>query len=86
MYINEADVKKIFNEILLIKKKILIITCFSQQTIINKIFAFLLGHSQPHDDTVLFPKTENEIFNEFFLKVKEINCYLFKIIVSETKN
>ena len=86
MYINEEDVKKIFNEIMLIEKKILIITCFSQQTIINKIFAFLLGHSQPHNDTVLFPKKENEIFNEFFSKVKEINCYLFKIIVSETKN
>jgi hypothetical protein len=85
MYIEEYNIIKIFNNIKLRNKNIIVITCFSQQTLINKIFAFLLGHSKPHDDTVLFPKMENKIFNEFFIKIKEVNFYLFKIIVSKSK-
>ena len=85
MYIQEKDVEKIFNEIISMDKDITVITCFSKQTFVNKIFAFLLGHSNPHDDTLLMPDKENKIFHEFFKKEKELDFFLFKIIVSKTK-
>lgn len=85
MYINEKEVLKIFNELNEKKKKIFVITCFSKQTIINKIFAFFLGHSNPHEDTVLTPEKENYIFKKNFNTRKEIDLFLFKVILSNTR-
>ena len=86
MYIDENEVKKIFNYLNSLEREITIITCFSQQTLVNKVFGYLLGHPNPHEDTVLFPDRENEIFKKYFIKKKELNFYLFKLIISKSKN
>ena len=76
MYIDENEVKKIFDYLNSLDREIIIITCFSQQTLVNKVFGYLLGHPNPHKDTVLFPDRENEIFKKFFIKKKRIK-FLF---------
>ena len=86
MYINKYEVEKIFSFFKKKNKKILIISCFSNQTIFNKIFAFLLGHKNPHKDTVLLPQTEEQLISNFFKIEKSINFFLFKVILSSTKN
>ena len=85
MYLKKKDVKKIFkycNK----QKDITIITCFSKQTIISKIFATILNHKNPHKDTKLKPKDEELLIKFFFNIKKTFNFYLFKIIVANVKN
>ena len=85
MYIKENDIRKIFSHFSKFKK-ITLIACFSNQTIINKIFAFLLGHSDPHKDTVTLPKKEDELIKKFFCVKKSLNFLLFKVILAKVKN
>ena len=85
MYIKEKDIRKIFYH-LLKSRKITIIACFSNQTIINKIFGFMLGHSKPHKDTKTSPKKEEELLKNFFYIHKYLNFFLFKVLVAKVKN
>jgi 2-polyprenyl-3-methyl-5-hydroxy-6-metoxy-1,4-benzoquinol methylase len=85
MYIRKKDIKKIFRYLLKFKK-IIIIACFSNQTIINKIFAFMLGHFNPHKNTNTCPKKEEELLKKFFYIDKSLNFFLFKVLVAKVKN
>jgi hypothetical protein len=85
MYIREKDIKKIFRFFFKLKK-ITIIACFSNQTIINKIFAFMLGHFNPHKNTKTCPKKEEELLKKFFYIDKSLNFFLFKVLVAKLKN
>jgi|688.fasta_scaffold27712_6 hypothetical protein len=85
MYIQEKDIRKIFYHFLKFKK-IIIIACFSNQTIINKIFAFILGHPRPHKDTRTSPLKEEELLKKFFYIYKSLNFFLFKVLVAKVKN
>ena len=63
------------------RKKILILSIFSKQTVINKLFAYLLGHKEAHDDTIISPKIEREILINNFKLLKNYNFYLFEILL-----
>ena len=85
MYIKEKDIRKIFYHFIKFKK-ITIIGCFSNQTIINKIFAFMLGHPNPHKGTKTSPQKEEGFFRKFFYIEKYLNFFLFKILVAKVKS
>lgn len=85
MYVKNKDIRKIFRHFQK-SKKIIIITCFSNQTIINKIFAYILGHPRPHEDTKTTPKKEQYLFKKFFILKKNLNFFLFKVLVGNVKN
>ena len=48
---------------------------------INKLFAYLLGHKEAHDDTIISPKIEREILINNFKLLKNYNFYLFEILL-----
>jgi hypothetical protein len=83
--IKEKDIRKIFYHFIKFKK-ITIIGCFSNQTIINKIFAFMLGHPNPHKGTKTSPQKEEWFFRKFFYIEKYLNFFLFKILVAKVKS
>jgi 2-polyprenyl-3-methyl-5-hydroxy-6-metoxy-1,4-benzoquinol methylase len=83
--IKEKDIRKIFRHFHKFKN-ITIITCFSNQTIINKIFAYLLGHPMPHEGTKTSPQKEQHLFQKFFYIEKYLNFFLFKVLVGKFKN
>lgn len=85
MYINENEIKKIFYHFSNFKK-IRIIACFSNQTVINKIFASILGHSEPHKDTKTPPHKEEQLLRKVFYVYKNYNFFLFKVLVAKVKN
>jgi len=78
--LKSKHIKLIF-EFLKKKKNIYIISVFSKQTIINKIFAFVLGHKDAHGDTKTFPEDEKKILLENFKLLKSYNFLLFEILI-----
>jgi hypothetical protein len=67
-------------------KNLEIIVAYSTQSIINRVFAVLLGHSNAHNNTLSSPKKEREVLlSQCYLK-KEINYLnLFKIMMLKFK-
>jgi hypothetical protein len=67
-------------------KNLEIIVAYSTQSLMNKVFAFLLGHSNAHDNTNSSPQREREaLLNQCYL-IKEINYFnLFKIMLLKFK-
>ena len=85
MYVRENDIKKILTHFASFKK-ITIISCFSNQTIINKFFAFILGHPNPHEDTKTPPQKEEKLLKNFFRVEKSLNFFFFKVLVLKVRN
>ena len=81
--INKKEILEIIN-FLKKKKNIKIISVFSTQTFLNKLFAFILGHSEAHKDTKLRPDEEYNLLKNNFKIIKLRNYYLFKIFVLKT--
>jgi purine-nucleoside phosphorylase len=67
-------------------KDLEIIVVYSTQSIVNKVFAFFLGHVDAHNNTVTTPEEERELLlNQCYL-IKEINYLnLFRIIMLKFK-
>ena len=62
-------------------KNIDVIVAFSTQGILNKIFAFILGHKDAHYGTKTKPIEEEKILLEECDLIKKINFFgLFKIL------
>lgn len=78
--LKSKDIKLIF-EFLKKKKNIYIISVFSKQTIINKIFSYVLGHNDSHADTKTFPEDEKKIFLKNFKLLKSYNFLLFETLI-----
>mgnify|MGYP001199375599 CR=1 FL=1 len=76
--------KNEFNEIIKFlkkKRKIQIITAFSKQTFINKLFAVILGHKDAHDGTLTPPEIEKKTFLKNFSIMKKYNFYVFEVLL-----
>jgi hypothetical protein len=67
-------------------KNLEIIVVYSTQSIVNRIFAFFLGHGNAHNNTVTTPEVERELLlNQCYL-INEINYLnLFRIIMLKFK-
>lgn len=67
-------------------KNLEIIVVYSTQSILNRLFAILLGHTNAHNNTITSPKKERELLlNQCYL-IKEINYFnLFKIMLLKFK-
>ena len=67
-------------------KNLEIIVVYSTQSIVNRIFAFFLGHGNAHNNTVTTPEEERELLlNQCYL-INEINYLnLFRIIMLKFK-
>lgn len=67
-------------------KNLEIIVVYSTQSILNRLFAILLGHRNAHNNTITSPKKERELLlNQCYL-IKEINYFnLFKIMLLKFK-
>jgi len=79
--INQKNIIKIFKEIKKRKKKIIIISVFSNQTFLNKLFSIILGHKNAHNQTKTSPWIEEKLLKKYFSLVKAKNYILFKMIV-----
>jgi hypothetical protein len=77
---------KILKEFKAKNKKIEIIVAFSTQGMLNKIFAFILGHKEAHYGTKTKPIEEEKILLKKCDLKKKINFFgLFKILKLEFK-
>lgn len=82
MYLDKKKVESIFKYLL--NKKSEIIVVFSNQTLLNKIASYILGHSTAYVGTKLFPYEEEGLLINYF-KVKVVkNFYLFKVYYLST--
>ena len=82
--LGKKDIKIVFDN-LKKRKHILIVSAFSKQTIINKFFAFLLGHKDAHGNTKTLPRTEKKLLIENFNLLKCYNYYFFEILLLKNK-
>ena len=62
-------------------KNLDIIVVYSTQSIINKVFAFLLGHGNAHNNTLSVPKKERKLLLKQCCLIKEINYFNLFIIM-----
>ena len=80
------NIAKLLSELKRQNKYLEIIVAYSTQSIINKVFAFLLGHSNAHKNTLSSPKKEREVLLSQCYLIKEINYLnLFKIMLLKFK-
>ena len=79
--LKKKEIKKILKEFKAKDKNIDVIVAFSTQGILNKIFAFILGHKDAHYGTKTKPIEEEKILLEECNLIKKINFFgLFKIL------
>lgn len=76
----EKEILNLFKEI---KEKGVkkIIIAFSTQSIINKIFAFILMHKDAHKNTMMMPEKEEYLIRQHLNVCKQVNFFgLFKVL------
>ena len=84
--LKKTQIMKILKEFKAKNKKIEIIVAFSTQGMLNKIFAFILGHKEAHYGTKTKPIEEEKILLKKCDLKKKINFFgLFKILKLEFK-
>jgi 2-polyprenyl-3-methyl-5-hydroxy-6-metoxy-1,4-benzoquinol methylase len=79
MYLKATEISVLFKEL---KKDVLVVSLFSNQTLMSKILAFFLGHKKPHQYTVTKPEEEEILIKKNLKILKYKNYYFFKVILA----